>query len=199
VRCASLRALASAATLRAMQDPPSWDVVEHEQLQDCAVFRVMRSLSRSPRTGQLHPFYAIEADPWVNVVPLTASGEIVMIRQWRHGSRAVTLEIPGGIVDPGESPADAAVRELREETGFGGGRLEPLGSVNPNPALFGNRLHTFVARDVVRLGAAENHGLEETAVVLVPRGSLAGLLRSGAIDHALVVAGLCRFLLAEGL
>ena len=182
-----------------MQDPPSWDVVAREHLQDCAVFRVTRNLSRSPRTGALHPFYGIEADPWVNVVPVTRSGEIVMVRQWRHGSGEVTLEIPGGIVDPGEAPAVAAARELREETGYGGGRLEPLGSVNPNPALFGNRLHTFVARDVERLGPAENHGLEETSVVLVPRGELGELVRGGGIDHALVLAGLLHFLLAEGL
>ena len=82
----------------AMNDPPSWDVVEREELQDCAVFRVTRHLSRSPRTGTLHPFYGIEADPWVNVVPVTPSGEIVMVRQWRHGSGEVTLEIPGGMI-----------------------------------------------------------------------------------------------------
>lgn len=182
-----------------MQDPPSWDVVERQHLQDCAVFRVTRNLSRSPRTGQVHPFYAIEADPWVNVVPVTAAGEIVMVRQWRHGSGEVTLEIPGGIVDPGEAPAVAAARELREETGYGDGHLEPLGSVNPNPALFGNRLYTFVARDVVRLGPAENHGLEETSVVLVPRAELGALLRRGSIDHALVLAGLLHYFLEGGL
>ena len=137
------------------------------------MFRVTRSLARSPRTGALHPFYGIVADAWVNVVALTAAGEVVMVRQWRHGSREVTLEIPGGIVDPGESPEQAAVRELLEETGFGGGTPVALGSVNPNPALFGNRVHTFLVRDVARLGEVQNASTEETSVVLVPRAELA--------------------------
>jgi 8-oxo-dGTP pyrophosphatase MutT (NUDIX family) len=180
-----------------MQDPPAWELVAREELQDCAVFRVTRSLARSPRTGELHPFYGIVADAWVNVVALTPAGELVMVRQWRHGAERVTLEIPGGIIDPGESPAEAAARELLEETGFGGGSLEPLGSVNPNPALFGNRVYTFVARGVSPQRAIQNASTEETSVVLVPRGDLAGLLRAEAIDHALVVAALFRFQLAE--
>jgi 8-oxo-dGTP pyrophosphatase MutT (NUDIX family) len=181
-----------------MQDPPAWELVAREELQDCAVFRVTRSLARSPRTGELHPFYGIVADAWVNVVALTAADEVVMVRQWRHGAERVTLEIPGGIVDPGESPAEAAARELLEETGFGGGRLEPLGSVNPNPALFGNRVHTFLIRGVAPLGPVQNAGTEETSVVLVPRDEIPALLRAEAIDHALVVAALFRFQLAEG-
>ena len=61
----------------------------------------------SPTTGDPHPFYRIESPAWVNVVALTEQDELVMVRQFRHGSRAVTLEIPGGLVDPGETPADS--------------------------------------------------------------------------------------------
>jgi len=181
-----------------MSDPPPWELVTREELQDCAVFRVTRSVARSPRTGALHPFFGISADAWVNVVALTAAGEVVMVRQWRHGSQEVTLEIPGGIVDPGEGPEAAALRELLEETGYGGGSAEPLGSVNPNPALFGNRVHTFLVRGVTRLGEVQNASTEETSVVLVPRSEIPELLRAGAIDHALVVAALFRFHLEEG-
>ena len=129
-----------------MTRPKAWIHEEPENLHDCRVFRLARAPARSPHSGESHTFYRIDADDWVNVVPVTRAGEIVMVRQYRHGARAVTLEIPGGMVDPGETPAEAAARELLEETGYAGASLEPLGAVNPNPAVFGNRCHTFVMR-----------------------------------------------------
>jgi 8-oxo-dGTP pyrophosphatase MutT (NUDIX family) len=158
---------------------------------DCRVFSVSRTWVREPRAGgRSHPFYRIDAGEWVNVIPVTRDEEVVMVRQYRHGAREFTLEIPGGIVDPGESPVEAAARELLEETGYRAGSVQPLGALNPNPALFGNRVHTFLAEGCERVGDVVNPGLEETAVECVPRRHLDDRVRAGDIDHALVIAAL---------
>jgi len=180
--------------------PPPWELVETEHLQDCRVFRVSRSRARSPRTGAAHDFFRIDAEDWVNVVALTERDELVLVRQFRHGARATTLEIPGGMVDPGESPRDAALRELLEETGYAprdARDVAAVGAVNPNPALFGNRVHTFVVRGCARIAAIANEGAEETRVELLPREHLHAAVVAGEIDHALVLAGLYFFELGE--
>lgn len=178
-----------------METPQRWEVVKTEELQKCKVFAVSRDMARSPLTGEIHPFFRIDAGEWVNVVPITTDNELVLVRQYRHGSQEITLEIPGGIIDPGETPAQAAARELLEETGYRAEGVEAIGIVNPNPALFGNRCHTFLASGVVRVAEIQNTQLEETSVELVPMAEIPDQLRQGRIDHALVVAALYWYVL----
>jgi 8-oxo-dGTP pyrophosphatase MutT (NUDIX family) len=171
-----------------MGETTVWRVLHERHLASYRVFGVTELGCSRVDTGHAHTFYRIDSVDWVNVVPVTADGQIVMVRQYRHGLGHATLEIPGGLVDPGESPADTAARELLEETGYRAGRIELLGTVSPNPALFGNRLHSYVATGCELVGEIENDETEHTTVELLRSEELDAKLLAGEIDHALVHA-----------
>jgi 8-oxo-dGTP pyrophosphatase MutT (NUDIX family) len=177
-----------------VSDVEDWQEVAREPVAECRVFCVERSIALSPADGQRHTYHRILSPTWAQIIPITAAGEAVMVRQYRHGVQRLTLEIPGGLVDPGEDPADAALRECLEETGYRATQAIPLGDVSPNPALFANRLHGYFATDVERVRPIQNTSTEFTATVLVPIRDLPRLLLSGEIDHALVAATLWRYL-----
>lgn len=177
-----------------MSEIRRWVRKDSRKLVDCRIFAVSESTSICPRTEEEHNFFFIETADWVNIVPITGDGEVVFVRQFRHGSEQISLEIPGGMVDPGEDPQVAAVRECLEESGYQAGSVTSLGVLNPNPALFPNKLHTFVARQCEAIGEIANTSTEHTEVELVPMKDLPALLQSGAIDHALVAATLWRLL-----
>jgi ADP-ribose pyrophosphatase len=164
-----------------------WRRERSERVADCRVFTVRRDYSTDPRGGRVHDFYVIEAPDWINVIPLTKDGEVVLIEQYRHGAETVSLEVPGGMVDPGEEPRRTAARELFEETGYEAAELLLLGRTRPNPAIQDNWIHTFLARGVEYRQEPSNDGTERTRVRLVPLARIPSLIREGAIDHSLVV------------
>jgi ADP-ribose pyrophosphatase len=171
-----------------------WTRKERQVLQKTRILDFCEATDVSPYTDKAHQFVFIDSLSWVNLVPITEHNEIVMIRQYRHGSQCVTLEIPGGMVDAGEEPFKAAARECHEETGYVVKKPFSLGELNPNPALFNNSLHTFYGYICDYKPIINKSETEKTEVELVPIDRLRPLMLDATIDHALVCATLWRFL-----
>ncbi len=170
----------------------SWRTESSEQLFKHRILTLeRRHLAAGPDRRQA---LVLDTPNWVNVVPLTADGRVLLVRQWRFGVAAPTLEIPGGMVDEDDARR-AAARELEEETGCRARHWRKLGALHPNPALLSNRLTTFLATDLERIGEPAGDGGEEIEVETVPLAEIPRLIAAGTITHALVVAAF--YLLAQ--
>jgi 8-oxo-dGTP pyrophosphatase MutT (NUDIX family) len=165
---------------------------------DYRIFTTRFVEATNPRTGTLKRFSLIDCVDWINVIALTDDGQVVLVRQFRPGTNQVCLEIPGGMIEPGEDPVTAAARELAEETGFTGGTLELIGKVAPNPAIQNNTLYTVLARGVAQTQAPTPDDGEALAVETASLADCQRRLVAGEIDHALVVVAFAHLALRGG-
>jgi ADP-ribose pyrophosphatase len=170
-----------------------WPLIASESVFDAGLLQVIRDRARSPRTKREHDFHVIRMADWLMVVPLTEDKKLVMVRQYRQGSREASLEVPGGLHDGDtavESPVQGAARELAEETGYGGGTWLFLGQLRPHPALFSNRAWIYLARDVRPTSAPKPDAGEDIEVVLLDAQEIRTRIAGGEINNAMTVAAL---------
>ena len=168
-----------------------WKQTFERKLCETRVFTV---LSRHEKAGAIEGDYiALDAPDCVVIIP-EYRGNFVLVRQWRHGAGIITTEFPGGVIDRGEDPREAAIRELREETGFIAGSMEYLGALSPNPALFNSRFFCFLARELEPTGELEPDPDELISVVLRPIGEVIADFGSEEETHAFMGAALAFYL-----
>ena len=165
-----------------------WTIVKREQVADYKIFALHKKQVRSPRTGEIRDVHAIQFPDWVLILALTPQQEVVMVRQYRHGTEQVCLELPGGLVDPEDtSPQLSAQRELLEETGFNVSNIQLIGECYPQPAILSNRCFFYLAQDAVQTQQQNQDVGEDIEILTVPLKDIRAKIESKEIDHGMVL------------
>jgi 8-oxo-dGTP pyrophosphatase MutT (NUDIX family) len=171
--------------------PAPWQLLASEPVLTSPWLSVHRERLRTGRGHVIDPFWRTEAKSWVCVVALTPDGQAVLVEQYRRGCDRIVRELPAGDLDPAETAAACAVRELAEETGYQA-VSEPvaLGVLWPEPARCSAQAHGFLVRVGQRPAHQELDAAEDIATVLVPwerlRADPAGCGVVHAVHHAFI-------------
>ncbi len=179
--------------------PVRWDLVDDRLLRSCRVWDLRARQYRHPISGKEGEFYYIDSRDWAVVVARTKAGELVLVRQFRWGADGLSWELPGGIVERGEDPVEAGLRELREETGYAAASGRQIGRCQPNPAILNNHCHVILAEDCeLSTGGTDWDEHEEMEVRVLPEATVMDWAREGKIGHALALNGLLFYRLSGG-
>jgi len=181
-----------------------WTEKSSKKVFDCRIFSIREISCQAPENavltqaaGSSGTFTVIDANDWAITIPLLQGKEglqFVMVRQWRHGSKELSLEFPGGVFEPRENPEQAAARELCEETGYKPEKIIKIGEMSPNPAIMSNRVHFFLAEDLVNTGKPNPDIDEFLDIVLLDVDEVIKNMGRPPYIHALMSAALTLYL-----
>ena len=176
-----------------MTDHLKWKTLSTEYLIKRKWLTARRDTVQLPDGRINEEYYILEYPDWVNVIAITKDGEFVMEKQYRHGLGVNSIELPCGVMEKGESPMEAAQRELLEETGYGNGSWSRLMTIAPNPGSMSNVTHCFLAVGVEKVSGQSLDATEDLSVHLMSEAEVKSLLEDEQIYQALMVAPLYKY------
>lgn len=174
-----------------------WKRLDSSLLKDYGFIKVRQDTYQHPDMDGDRKFLVLDSRDWVNIVAVTPVGQIILIRQFRYGVGDIRWEIPAGVIEPGEKPIDAAVRELREETGYEGDSVEELCFYEPNPAIQSNVCTSFLIKNAVKVHDTDWDDNEVIEVIPTAPLEVERKILSGEFCHALLQLPLLRYLYAN--
>ena len=176
-----------------------WPIISREQIGDFRLFSLTKKKVRSPRTGEIREVQALQFPDWVLILALTPQEEVVMVRQYRHGTEQVCLELPGGLVDPADdSPELSARRELLEETGYQADEIVLIGKCFPQPAILSNKCFFYLAQNAAEVQSQDLDAGEDIEILKVPLEEISMKIRNDEIDHGMVLLAFFFYWMKQG-
>ena len=175
------------------KSPSRWEKQGDSILTRTRIFDLRTAHYRHPVRKTERDFYVVHSPDWVNVIALTPEHHLVLVRQFRFGVDDFSLEIPGGVMDLGEEPVAAGLRELREETGYAGQNARTIGRVHSNPAILNNACNLILVEQAVPTTELAWDADEEIEVLTAPVEEVFSWAYSGRITHSLVLDALFYF------
>ena len=170
-----------------------WKVLDREYIIKRPWLTARRDKVELPDGRIIEEYYVLEYPDWVNVIAITKDGQFIIERQYRHGLGVNSIELPCGVMEKGETPLEAAQRELLEETGYGNGKWSKLMTIAPNPGSMSNLTHCFLAVGVEKISEQSLDATEELTVHLMSEDEIKSLLENDQIYQALMVAPLYKY------
>ena len=170
-----------------------WKILSSEYLVQRPWLTARRDVAELPDGRVNHEYYVLEYPDWVNIIAITKDGKIVMERQYRHALGNTCYELPCGVIEKGETPLEAAMRELLEETGFAGGEWQEWMTLSPNPTTSTNLAHSFLAVGVEKVSGQHLDATEDIDVYILEQDYVRELLQNNQILQALMAAPLWKY------
>jgi 8-oxo-dGTP pyrophosphatase MutT (NUDIX family) len=176
-----------------INEEKKWTILSTEYLVKRPWLTARRDVTELPDGRVNKEYYVLEYPDWVNIIAITKDGQIVMERQYRHALGKTCYELPCGVIEAGETPLEAAKRELLEETGFAGGEWQEWMTLSPNPATSTNLAHSFLASGVEKVSGQHLDATEDIDVYLLDQDYVRELLQNNQILQALMAAPLWKY------